>query len=612
MIFFTTVMLRLIVFFIILSFFYLIQTVNSFSQINIDVVYPEEGQKVVASDSTFIFGNVQPVDAQFSINAKDVKLFPNGAFITMLPIESGEFPFVCAAISGTDTATYIRNVYIPSFLKTSPASPLAVDTSYIFPKEDWELSADDLFRVALKGTPKCQVLFSITDVVSNLPMIELPPKKSFYWGEPAFGHRTPAVNPPVEGIYNGTFIVQPWHSARGSDITFTMINDKQDSIKHIAPGKLFIDNSNIPRIAKLIQDVTVANSRSRTGSQVYLPKDVNVQTSGRRGNYYKVQLAENDVFWLKNENLEQMPPGMDIENETISEIQIHNLPRITKIIIPFKDKIPYRIEQLVNPPALLVTFFRASARIDSLTYDYEESLVQDIQLKQNAENMCQLQFNLNLKHHWGYNPGFEENNFSLEIKRPPQIAHWPSSPLKDIIICLDPGHNPDMGAIGPSRLAEKDLNYEVCSLLKQKLQEKDAIIFLTRGKEDGISLAVRPKVAAFVGADILISVHFNSLPDGANPFSNRGVSDYYFHPQSYLLASLIHQELIKKTKLPHWGFFQNNLALCKPPQMIAVLTEPSFMIHPEDELLINTEKYKNKVAETIVEALEEFLKRSKN
>ena len=125
--------------------FFISISVQLSAQIEIDVVYPKEGQKILTSESAFIFGSVKPTDVDFSINDKNVKLYSNGAFLTTLPVGIGEFSFVCVAMSEDDTTYLVRNVYIPHFLQSSPTETMVIDTSYIFPKKDWELFPGDVF-----------------------------------------------------------------------------------------------------------------------------------------------------------------------------------------------------------------------------------------------------------------------------------------------------------------------------------------------------------------------------------------------------------------------------------------------------------------------------------
>ena len=582
------------------------------AQINIDIVYPKEGQKVTAADSAFIFGSVKPANVQFSINDKDVKLYPNGAFITILPIEPGEFSFVSVAISPTDTVIDIRNVHIPQYFKTSPKYPLTIDTSYVFPKVDWELTAGDIFRVAFKGSPGYNASFSIEGVAKNFPMKELHPVTSFYWGEARFGQRTPSNDPPVKGIYAGAFFIQPWHIAFKSKISFSLTNQQQDTVKCFAPGSLSIDNSNTPKIGKIIRGVKIAGKRRRFGDQLFLEDSVKLSITGGRGNYYRVIFSQTEnEQWVNKNNIKLLPPGAQMPKSMVTVIRSEDFPRKTRITILLQEKLPFRIEQKLKPSALIITFYGVSEIKDWIKLDFGSSVIKDINWEQAAVDVCQITIDLTLVQHWGYDPFYENGCFFLDIKKNPRIAEWPQSLLKDIVVCLDPGHNPDLGAVGPTRLTEKDVNYEISLLLKEKLQQKGAFVFLTHGREDGINLYTRSKLAAFVGADILLSLHFNALPDGANPHKIRGISNYYYHPQSRKLAYLIQQKLFKKTRLHYFGLFRNNLTVCRSPQMISVLTEPAFIIHPEEEILIQSPKYRNNVTDAIIEAMEEFLRECK-
>jgi len=579
------------------------------AQINIDIVYPKEGQKVTAADSTFIFGSVKPANVQFSINDKDVKLYPNGAFITILPVEPGEFSFVSVAISPKDTVIGVRNVHIPFYFETSLRYPLIIDTSYVFPGVDWELTAGDIFRVAFKGSPGYDATFTIEGVAKNLPMKELHPAKSFSWGEARFGQRTPSKDPPVKGIYTGAFFIQPWHIAFNSKIIFTLTNHRQETVSCFAPGSLSIDNSNIPKIGKITRGVKIAGKKRRFGDQLFLEDSVKLSITGGRGNSFRVKFSQmENEEWVNKNSIKLLPPGAQMPKSAISVIRSEDFPRKTRVTVLLREKLPFRIEQKLKPSALIITLYGVLGIKDWMKLGFGSSIIKDINWEQVAVDVCQITIDLTLVQHWGYDPFYENGNFCLDIKKPPPIAEWFQPPLKNIVICLDPGHNPDLGAMGPTRLTEKDVNYEISLLLKEKLQQKGAFVFLTHGREDGISLNSRPKFAAFIGADILLSLHFNALPDGANPHKIRGISNYYYHPQSRKLAYLIQQKLFKKTGLRYFGLFRNNLTMCRSPQMISVLTEPAFIMHPEEEILIQSPKYRNKVTDAIIEAMEEFLR----
>ena len=604
-------MKRLSLIIISLFIFCVINLSNLFSQVKIDVVYPKEGGQVTASESSFIFGNVSPADAEFEINNKRVKLYSNGAFLAFLPVKPGSFTFQCRAVVQSDTTRLVRNVYIPYYLETSSRDSMVIDTSYVFPVEDWELQPGDVFKVAMKGTPGCKATFSIEGLAEDLPMAEIPPKRSFYWGEAVFGQGTNSQMPDVKGIYTGAYIIQSWDWAEGRQIFFKIFNENGDTVFATAAGKMAVDNSAIPRIARLTQEVTVAQTGPRLGYQLFLPQGVKVWITGRRGEYLRVRLSETDEVWIRDKNAEMLPPGTPLPEGVVTVIRTEGFKKKSRVKLFLDQRLPFKVAQIKKPAALHVTLYGVTANTDWIKLDFDDPLIREIRWEQKARGVYQIIIQLNQDKHWGYLPFYENGNFNIDIKKKPDIAGWPSSPLKDIVVCLDPGHNPDLGAVGPTRVSEKEINYKYCVALKKALEKKGAFVVLTHGESDGISLYARTRFAAFIGADILLSLHFNALPDGVDPFKNRGVSTYYYHPQSHLLAYLIQKNLLKSTKMKNFGLFYDNLALCRPTEMIAVLTEPGFLMHPEEEMRISSESNKKKVVEAIVKAMEQFLKESK-
>ena len=127
-----------------------------------------------------------------------------------------------------------------------------------------------------------------------------------------------------------------------------------------------------------------------------------------------------------------------------------------------------------------------------------------------------------------------------------------------------------------------------------------------------VALYERPIIANANEADLFLSIHNNALPDGVNPFENNGSSTYYYHPHSINLARNIQKELIKATGLGDYGLYHGNLAVNRPTQYPAVLIETAFMIIPEQEALLKTDKFRKKVAKAIAKGVEQFLKEYDN
>lgn len=590
----------------------LFMAVNSIhAAINIEVIYPKEGSKVTAADSTFVFGNVTPIEVELTVNNIPSQIYPNGAFLAFVPVEPGNFSLICRALANKDTARVVRNIYIPHYMKTSTQNSLVIDTSYIFPKVDWELQPGDVFKVAVKGTPGCNATFSIEGLVYDLPMVEIAPKKSFYWGEAIFGQGTNSQMSDVRGIYTGAYIIQNLDLMTNREILFKIKNKAGKIVETVAPGRLTIDNPAIPKIAELSQEVTIAQTGPNLGYQLFLPEGVRVWIKGRRGNYLRARLSGANEVWIKDDGARMLASGTPLPEGVVTAIETEEFENKTRVKVFLDQKIPFEVAQIVSPPALLITLYGVTIQTDKIKLDIEDPLIREISWEQKTADVYRIKINLNQEQHWGYHPYYEDGNLYIDIKKKPDIHGWPYSPLKDRVICLDPGHGPELGAIGPKGSTEKDMNYKYCVALKNELENKGAFVVLTRGENYGASLKARTQLAIFMEADILLSLHFNALPDGVNPFQNHGISTYYYHPHSYPLAYSIQKMLLKHTEMKNFGLFFNNLTICRPPQTIAVLTEPGFIMHPWEEILISSDGYLKKVIEAIVKGIEEFLKESK-
>jgi N-acetylmuramoyl-L-alanine amidase len=577
------------------------------AQDTLDVVYPREGQIVAAYDSAYIFGSTKLSGAKIFVNGLPAQLNLNGAFLARAPVTSGEFRFVCRAVNATDTLETIRTVFVPPFRLTTPADTLAIDSAFVFPQNDVTLSAGDFLEVKFKGTPGLIGRFSIPGLVADAPMIELPPTRDFYWGERIFGQGKEAwTSPPISGIYSGIYKIPEGVKLDSAAIHFELSGGNGADATVIARGRLTVRDPAIPQIAELTQELTVARTGPGLGYQMFLPAGVKVQLTGQSGKFWRARLNELEHVWIPQENLVLLPAGAPLPASTVRLVRSENFEKKVAVKIFLRERLPFKIEQSNQPSTLRVTIYGATANTDWIRYDFEDEFIREMTWRQPADGVYQLRIDLNSPQQWGYNPFYDGENLVIEIKKPPKKFK-----LNELLICVDPGHGPDDGAVGPTRLKEKDANLQLALALKEKLERKGARVFLTRRDRHGASLAARPKLAAFVEADLLVSVHHNAVPDDVNPFLSRGSSSYFFHPQSLALAAAIQKRLLKTLKLNNFGLFYDNLAVCRPPQMPAVLIESAFIMHPEEEQLIQSPQYQNRAADAIMQGIVDFLKQAK-
>jgi len=589
-----------------LIFFVFLLPLKTNAQLTVDVVYPREEQIVNASDSTFIFGAANNPAARVFVNGLPMRMYSNGAFMGMVPISTGDFLFKCIAQTESDSAEVIINVVVASYLTTTRNDTIAIDSTFFLPGQNIELRAGDYLEIAFKGTPGLTASFSIPGLIEDAEMVEAPPRKEFYWGESVFGVGKITPTPDVAGIYCGGLFIKQDTEMDTVEIEFELLGANGISATAIAPGRLTVRNDSSPRIVELTEEITVARTGSGLGYQMFLPEGVKLWVTGKKGTYYRAQLNSLEDIWVPESNLKFLPAGTPIPSSTIELVRSRNFDRKVRITFHLRERLPFKIAQLNDPSALIVSIYGATSNTDWIRYDFEDPLLREMSWSQPVNGVYEVKILLDQKQQWGYNPYYDGTNLELEIKKPPKKFS-----LKYMTICIDPGHGPDNGAIGPTRLKEKDANMQLSLTLKEKLEKKGAKVFLTRKDHHGAALAVRTKLAAFVQADVLLSIHHNALPDGVNPFANKGSSTYYYHPQSHALAVAIQKRLQTKLKLTNFGLYYDNLSICRIPQMPAVLIEPAFIMHPDEEMQIRTRKYKKNAADAIVKGLEDFLKKAK-
>ncbi len=111
---------------------------------------------------------------------------------------------------------------------------------------------------------------------------------------------------------------------------------------------------------------------------------------------------------------------------------------------------------------------------------------------------------------------------------------------------------------------------------------------MTRTADTAVDLWPRVALADTSGAELLVSIHNNALPDGVNPFTNNGTSVFYNQPRSLPLAAEIQRALVRRLGLPDLGISRADLALIRATWMPSVLSEGMFVIMPDQEVRLRS------------------------
>lgn len=573
----------------------------------ISVVYPREGAQIGASDSTFIFGSVTP-KSRLWINGRGAKVHPNGAFLAFLPLTPGDFVFALVAENKAEVS--IKNVSVkvlPSIFPV-PEDSFCIVTNSMWPSQDLILTAGDVFETRFRGTPGCQASFSIEGLVEDIRMIELPVtvssrEKEYPWGEGEMSQ--------IQGTYTGSYILGNSDRAEEARVIFKLIRKIGDDSVYVSEpseGKVTVREDQTPQVVEFIGSSVVARSGPKLGyTLLYQPPGIRAIATGKRGEWVRLKLAPGENAWVHQDSVRYMPLGTPLPKSTLTSIQTKKLSRETQVTLFLQGKLPFRVEQQIEPAALFLTIYGVTSNTDWIRYDSEDRLIREIKWDQPKTDVYQLKVFLDQKQQWGYDVYYDENNLVIGIRHQPEVKRG----LEGLKICLDAGHSPDPGAVGPTGLTERVVNLKIAERLKKILERNGAEVVMTRSGSDSVYIYDRPRIAVQKSCHILISIHNNALPDGVNPFFNNGSSTYYYHPQSLALAREIQSELLDRLKLPDFGIYYGNLVLTRPSQLPAVLVESAFMMIPEQEELLTTDKFQKKCAVAIYRGLRNFIEEVK-
>ena len=237
--------------------------------------------------------------------------------------------------------------------------------------------------------------------------------------------------------------------------------------------------------------------------------------------------------------------------------------------------------------------------------------------------------------------GEGELNPNAEIIELPEDYHLPAAPLelpsdpdgpaRLRIVTLDPGHGgAETGAEGQGGTLEKGVVLSICRRFRQLLQTRLGIrVILTRDGDRDLSLDERAAFANTNKSDLFISVHADASPRR----NARGSSVYFLSysstaqnassggddldfilwdmaqashlRQSSQLAEIMQEELraVTVTESVNRGIKQNTFRVLKGATMPAVLVEVGFISNAEEERLLSSADYQNRLAEALYRGL---------
>ncbi len=223
------------------------------------------------------------------------------------------------------------------------------------------------------------------------------------------------------------------------------------------------------------------------------------------------------------------------------------------------------------------------------------------------------------------------------------------------IVVIDPGHGgDDPGAIGPGKTMEKNVVLKIGGKVVRLLnQQKDMKAFLTRKGDYFIELKARREIAKQYEADLFVSLHadasFNPQARGSSVYclSLSGATDEaakiladkenlsdilggaFSKPtdlskdrnlnqilvdlrqnntmrESFRFAETLLNDIKAVNPLKYSSYRQANFIVLRAPDIPSVLAEIAYMTNKEDERLLSSNQFEEKIAKAIAASVKKF------
>ncbi|MBN2683772.1 MAG: N-acetylmuramoyl-L-alanine amidase [Pontiellaceae bacterium] len=190
------------------------------------------------------------------------------------------------------------------------------------------------------------------------------------------------------------------------------------------------------------------------------------------------------------------------------------------------------------------------------------------------------------------------------------------------VIVLDPGHGgKDPGTSGPSKVQEKTVVLDIAKRAQKLLESRGFKVYLTRTGDTYPELSERTAYAARVKADLFVSIHVNAAGASANgietfvtavegaEITSREATDKFAQPNNKfdtsnaLLGYLLQNNLIKASGQSDRGLRHARYSVIKKAPCPAALVECGFLSNPQEEELLSSASYRQKLAAGIGNAI---------
>lgn len=558
----------------------------------LNIVIPEQDTVTYSWSRYRVAANTHP-SAKAFINSKEVKVYSTGAFVDLIDHEDDTtritFRVEMDGESLTKTMMLVRPV-----AEEITFSGKEITGSMMRPGDDRWLQTGEVLEVQFRGTPGQKAVFNIDGFKRNIPMYEVP--ADFTGGR--------------EGVYRGKYTVKAGDQITGRNITFKMRKNFFSWVKKTSESTVSFNG--LPRTGEVTDKdayLNIGMGTDRLGGAKYgsIEKGVRLNITGLKNDNYRVQLTKNLNAWIPVRFVELLPVYEESPSSLAGNIRATAANDQDIVTLSLGTKLPYISTQQLEPNRIIVDVFGATSNTNWKTMLDSAEGIRKIDWEQVEDDRYRLIIELAHKQNWGYTVGYGwGSQLQVKINRPPAITNM-NNPLEGRTIAVDAGHGGSSnGALGAAGFMEKEVTLQISEKLDSVLTSKGVSVVMTRTDDSYVYMSERKDITAKSGADMLVSVHANSIGYGSDPVAVGGTGAFYKHMAYRPLAEIMYRHM-RELGLRDYGMTGSfNFSLNAPIAYPNVLVETAFISNPEEEVLLTDPAFQVRIAEQIAAGLKEY------
>jgi N-acetylmuramoyl-L-alanine amidase len=547
-----------------------------------------ESDTVQASSGTYRLSAGTAPGNKLTINGTPLKVYPSGATAGLLNLNVGENRFTLTATSPKgDSVSKSFLVVRAKPPETTPDSVLTIDTIMTEPSEELWLNEDDRLEVQFKGTPGCKASCDL-----GIPMTEI---------KPAFAHG-------LGGVYRGVYTVKDGDTLSSHPVRFRLENPSGAVVEASSRGAVTMRPGDFPYIGvtkgeRPALSYGLGEDRLGGAKMSFINSGIRLAVTGKHGNQYRVALSPGQEAWIATANVDLIPRGARLPAALTENWMVYGDEKFDYVTVGIPLRLPYSSTTESDPTRIHIDLYGATSNTNWIIQQLTTREVKNVYYTEPSTGVFRITIELRHKQIWGYEIGYNPSGLVIKIRRQPERLK-----IKALTFVLDAGHGGEnLGALGSTGALEKDINLAVVKELKALLEDRGARVILTRDSDADVTMADRVRKVVTSGADMLISIHSNSIGLTTNPENTRGTATFYKHICYRPLALAIVRNVLK-TGLPLFGNVGSfNFSLNALTELPNVLVEMAFVSNPLDEMNLTDPEFRHKIAERIIDGVDQFL-----